>query len=79
MRFKESIRFKYGTLNRGDACLVNSIEAVYLGSYADSMWVHLFLVENWDGSDTIIQIVDLGKVTTSNNKAPELEGQMTLV
>lgn len=79
MRFKESIRFKYGLLSRGDACLVNSVEAVYLGSYADSKWIHLFLVENWDGSDAIIQVIDLNKVTTSNNKAPELEGQMVLV
>lgn len=79
MRFKESIRFKYGTLNRGDACLVNSVEAVYLGSFADNKWVHLFLVENWDGSDSIVQIADLNRVTTSNSKAPELEGQMMLV
>lgn len=79
MRFKESIRFKHGTLHRGDACLVNSVDAVYLGSFADSKWVHLFLVENWDGSDAVIQIADLNRITTSNNKAPELEGQMSLV
>lgn len=79
MRFRDSIRFKHGCLNRGDKCLVNSVGAVYLGSYADSTWVHLFQTENWDGSNAVLQIKDLDKVTTSNKKAPELEGQMMLV
>ena len=78
MRFRESVRFQHGTMRRGDRCLVNSIECVYLGSYADDEWIHLFLCENWDGSNHVMQIHDLNKVTHSSKKAPEMEGQMAL-
>ena len=78
MKFKNEIRFKYGSLKRGDECLVNSVEAVFLGSYYGKTWKHMFLVENWDGSDVVITITDLNKVTTANKKAPEVEGQLML-
>ena len=83
MLFKDSIRFKHGTMVRGDKCLWNSQEAEYLGSFKASksgVWQHLLNVHaSWCNEDVVMVEEDLSAIITVNRKAPEVEGQMRLI
>lgn len=80
MKFKNSIRYKHGTLTRGDKCIVDIYEAVYLGSYDDGDgWVHLMLVKPLDCEQVLICITDANRIVCHQQQEKPILGQLVML
>ena len=68
MIFKNSIRFKHGTLRRGDKCLYRQWPGVYMGSYIENEHtVHMIKVYAYYGINGNMQIEEYIAQTTNKN------------
>jgi len=87
MIFKNQIRFKHGSLKRGERCLYKNHEGVYLGSFKEcdsGKFVHMIklgvcaLADAPIYEDVIIECTDLNDITCIKQQAPAIDGQMQL-
>ena len=87
MKFKNSIKFKNGTLNRGDYCLYHNHPCIYMGSYQenDYGWIHMLRIREsfiYKGlpymEENIIQCEDKSEIVCKVQMIPFEKGQMQL-
>lgn len=84
MIFRNEIRFKHGTLKRGEECLVRTQRCIYLGSYKDHRttngepFIHLMKVIDTVPT-VILEVNRVSDITCSKQSIPKQNNQLELV